>query len=83
MILLLNFEAMEKRDREAWLMTLSGEIHPNMAGHKAIAEQLARTITGQTTSLVDVGPPAPGISQNRGAVEEESSRKDSRDAALR
>ncbi|MGY8643102.1 MAG: SGNH/GDSL hydrolase family protein [Verrucomicrobiales bacterium] len=58
-----EFEAMGKRDREAWLMTLSGEIHPNMAGHKAIAEQLARTITGQTTSLVDVGPPRPALAK--------------------
>ena len=68
-----EFEAMADRDRDAWLMTLSGEIHPNMAGHKAIAEQIARTITGRSVSLADVGPPADSLGRVRARLGENSS----------
>ncbi|HLQ44457.1 MAG TPA: hypothetical protein VK137_07000, partial [Planctomycetaceae bacterium] len=43
----------------AWRLTMSDEIHPNMDGHKLMAQELCRAITGQQVSLADVGPPAP------------------------
>ena len=53
------FEKMRADDPFAWRLTLSDEIHPNMAGHKAIAEQIAESISGVKTSLEKVGPPEP------------------------
>ncbi|WP_397568979.1 alpha/beta fold hydrolase [Schlesneria sp. T3-172] len=44
-----------------WRLTLSDEIHPNMAGHKRMAEELCRTITGKGVSLDQVGPLHPSL----------------------
>jgi len=52
-----ELEALKSRDAAAWRLLLSDEIHPNMDGHKRIAELLARSITGRETSLADVQPP--------------------------
>jgi len=55
-----QFAAGEKQraaDPWRWRLTLSDEIHPNMDGHKLMAEELCRTITGQSVSLADVPPP--------------------------
>jgi len=56
-----NFEKMRETDPENWRLTLSDEIHPNMGGHKGIAEQLANTISGKETSLEKNGPPEPAL----------------------
>ena len=56
-------EAQQKRDPWAWRLTMSDEIHPNMAGHKGMAEELCLTITGQRVSLADVGPPDPALAK--------------------
>ena len=55
------FETIRTRDERAWLMLLSDPFHPNMNGHKRIAEQVAVAITGKSISLEDVGPPVPSI----------------------
>lgn len=39
-----------------WRLLMSDSIHPNMAGHKSIAERLAQTITGSKVSLANVPP---------------------------
>lgn len=44
-----------------WRLTLSDEIHPNMDGHKRMAEELCRTITGQSVSIASIGPPQPRL----------------------
>jgi lysophospholipase L1-like esterase len=51
-------EALSSKDPWSWRLTLSDEIHPNMDGHKLMAEELCRTLTGQSVSLADV-PPLP------------------------
>ena len=56
-----SFDEVRKRDPLAWRLMMSDEIHPNMAGHKLIAEALTRTITGRTVSLAEVKPPSPSI----------------------
>lgn len=53
-----HFLSLGETDPDSWRATLSGEIHPNMAGHKIIAEQQAHTISGKSTSLADTRPPA-------------------------
>ena len=58
---LAAYEAVRARDERAWLMLLSDPFHPNINGHKRIAEQVAAAITGKSTSLEDVGPPTPSI----------------------
>lgn len=55
------FEAVRKEDEFAWWMLLSDEIHPNMAGHKLIAETLIKTISGHRVSLADVPTSQPAI----------------------
>ncbi|MBW3543350.1 MAG: hypothetical protein KY476_24110 [Planctomycetes bacterium] len=55
------FEAVHLRDPLEWRLTMSDEIHPNMAGHKFIAEEIAWTITGKCVSLYNVEPPQPAI----------------------
>ena len=55
------FEAVHARDALEWNLLLSDPIHPNMAGHKLFAETIAQTITGQKTSLNDIGPPLPAL----------------------
>lgn len=49
------------QDALAWRLMMSDEIHPNMAGHKKLAEFIAEAVTGQTVSLADVEAPAPTI----------------------
>jgi lysophospholipase L1-like esterase len=55
------YAALEARDPRAWRLLLSDEIHPNMDGHKVLAEAIGRSITGKAVSLRDVGPPQPAI----------------------
>lgn len=56
-----TFEALRNRDPVAWRLTLSDEIHPNMDGHKLIAETICLAITGEKVSLDAVGPPLPAM----------------------
>jgi len=56
-----QLDALRQRDALAWRMLMSDEIHPNMDGHKRIAEFLAASITGRTVSLADVPPPSPAL----------------------
>ncbi|HBJ84759.1 MAG TPA: hypothetical protein DDZ88_12990 [Verrucomicrobiales bacterium] len=55
------FEAVHAKDALEWNLLLSDPIHPNMAGHKLFAETIAHTITGQKTSLSEIGPPLPAL----------------------
>lgn len=51
------------RAKDAWAFRglLSDEIHPNMDGHKLMAQELCRTITGKEVSLTNVGPLQPAL----------------------
>ena len=50
------YQALREQDPLAWRLLMSDEIHPNHDGHKVIAEQIAKTITGRETSLAGVAP---------------------------
>ena len=54
-------EVMRERDSRGWRLFLSDEIHPNLEGHKRIAELLAGAVSGSSVSLNDVGPSQPAI----------------------
>jgi lysophospholipase L1-like esterase len=48
---------LQLRDAWTWRKTLSDEIHPNMDGHRLMARQLCRTISGRDASLDHIAPP--------------------------
>ena len=50
-------ELFRNQDAFAWRLTMSDEIHPNLDGHKRMAEELCRTITAKKVSLAKVDPP--------------------------
>ena len=62
-------EALRAKDAWEFRCLLSDEIHPNMAGHKRMAEELCRTIVGVNASLRDVGPLLPALVRTRALVE--------------
>ena len=45
------------------------EIHPNMAGHKKLAELMAESISGEPVSLADVAPLAQALPRVKSLVE--------------
>lgn len=59
------------RAKEAWAFRclLSDEIHPNMDGHKMMAQELCRTITGKEVSLANVGPLQPALVKTKALIE--------------
>lgn len=61
-------EELKARDPWAWRLTLSDSIHPNMAGHKLMAEELCRTITGRSTSLTDHPPAADPLARTTARI---------------
>jgi len=58
-----GFDAARHHDRADWRLLMSDQIHPNMDGHRLIATQLARTITGRGVDLSSVHPTQPAISR--------------------
>jgi hypothetical protein len=52
------------RDPLAWRLLMSDEIHPNMDGHRRMAETMARSILGESASLDDVPPPEPALAKS-------------------
>lgn len=63
-------DAQRKQDAWSWRLTLSDEIHPNMDGHKLMAEELCRTITGKSVSLKEVEPPSPVLAKTLDLVKQ-------------
>ncbi|MGE3315019.1 MAG: SGNH/GDSL hydrolase family protein [Planctomycetaceae bacterium] len=57
------FEKARTADPANWALLLSDEIHPNMDGHKLLAETIVQAMGNQSVSLKDVPPPQPAIPQ--------------------
>jgi lysophospholipase L1-like esterase/pimeloyl-ACP methyl ester carboxylesterase len=62
-------EAFRAKDAWGFRCLLSDEIHPNMDGHKMMAQELCHTITGQEVSLSKVGPLRPALVKTRALLE--------------
>ena len=62
------YEAAKMKNQADWRLLLSDEIHPNMDGHKLLAETLAGAILGKAISLKDAGPPTPAIPHTLGLL---------------
>ena len=54
-------EVMREHESRGWRLLMSDEIHPNLGGHKRIAELLAGAVSGSSVGLTDVGPSQPAI----------------------
>lgn len=63
-----GMESLRTADPFAWRLLLSDEIHPNMDGHKRMAEILAKAISGEAVTLQNVNPPAPSLARIAEAV---------------
>ncbi|MCE9527399.1 MAG: DUF2920 family protein [Planctomycetales bacterium] len=50
--------AFKERDLLTWMLGMSDEIHPNMNGHRTMAEVVNQTLTGKHITLDNVPPPA-------------------------
>ncbi len=46
-----EFEAIQKRDRRAWVMLMSETIHPNLNGHRVFAQTIIETLAGERLPL--------------------------------
>ncbi|MAT16599.1 MAG: hypothetical protein CMJ46_15170 [Planctomyces sp.] len=56
-----TFEQLRNEDEWAWTMLMSDDIHPNMGGHKLLAETIVSSISGKAISLADEAPLQPAI----------------------
>jgi lysophospholipase L1-like esterase len=64
------YEAVRSQDPFKWLMLMSDEIHPNMMGHKLVAETIAQAISGTRVSLESEGPPQPLLPKTQALLKE-------------
>ncbi len=60
-----NGNRLKHRAPLTWRLTMSDAIHPNMSGHKRMAEELCRTISGLETSIADLRPSEPLLIRTR------------------
>ncbi len=61
------YESLRERDAFAWSSLMSDEIHPNLDGHKLIAEEIVQAAIGKRVSLKEtpVSQPAASHTQSR------------------
>ena len=55
------FQSIQTQDHRAWLGMMSDFIHPNMRGHKVLAQEAVWTLTGQRVSLDELPRLQPGL----------------------
>jgi lysophospholipase L1-like esterase/pimeloyl-ACP methyl ester carboxylesterase len=60
---------LQQRAPRTWRLTMSDAIHPNMDGHKRMAEELCRCLTGEDVSVDESQPPRPHLPKIRTLLE--------------
>jgi len=63
-----NLEKLKARDPMGWRLLMSDEIHPNLEGHRKIAEFLAQTLTDKPVSLSDAPLPTPALPRTQARI---------------
>lgn len=51
------FSTLREEEPDRYALSMSDGVHPNMHGHRLIAETVATAISGEDVSLADVAPP--------------------------
>jgi len=64
-----QMDLLRKQNEQDWDFLFSHEIHPNMSGHKVMAQFIVKSICGQMISLEDVGPPLPILPHTRSLLQ--------------
>ncbi|QDT46230.1 Arylesterase precursor [Symmachiella dynata] len=63
------YQSLRSRDEFAWATLMSDEIHPNLDGHKLIAEEIVQAILGRRILLKDIPVSTPSIPWTRGKLQ--------------
>ena len=63
------FQSVQAVDPRAWLGLMSDTIHPNMRGHKLLAEEVVHTLTGRRVSLHELPTLQPGLPRLLGRLQ--------------
>lgn len=70
-----ELEGQRQQDPRAWRLLLSDPIHPNMDGHKRMAELMATAIAGEAVSLRNVPAPSPALPRTRHKIRQRQTIK--------
>ncbi|MEI8021499.1 MAG: alpha/beta fold hydrolase [Schlesneria sp.] len=68
-------ERLRSRAPRTWRLTMSDEIHPNLDGHKRMAEELCLTIAGKSLSLDGIEPPRPVLAHVKALLQKQHTVK--------
>ncbi len=64
-----QMQQIRNKNEQDWKLLMSDTIHPNMDGHKRMAEMIAKSITGKTVSLADVTPLEPVLAKTKSRLQ--------------
>lgn len=63
-----GMEVLRKQDADRWRLLLSDEIHPNLEGHKRMAEIMSQALTGKIVNLDDAPTTPPSLAGVEAAI---------------
>ncbi len=63
------FQSVQSVDHRAWLRLMSDAIHPNLRGHRLLAEEMVLALTGRRVPLTDLPPLVPGLPRLLGQLQ--------------
>ncbi len=64
-----DFRMRREQDETAWMLLMSDDIHPNMRGHRRMAELIAQTVSGHRVQLDSVPPLADALHHTMARIE--------------
>lgn len=64
------YQTLRSRDPFAWALLMSDEIHPNLDGHKLIAQEIVQAVIGRRVPLKEIPVSTPPIPWTRGKLQQ-------------
>mgnify|MGYP002624714479 FL=1 len=64
------FQSLRSRDEFAWALLMSDEIHPNLDGHKLIAEEIVQAVIGRRVLIKDLPVSTPPMPWTKGKLQQ-------------